>query len=79
MYSISPIHCFICINRQSYDVDIEVTVPGMSTKSFNTLDLKNPFFRYSAGQPAPPPGVQGNSEQSPTELYYDQVDLSQGY
>ena len=57
--------------RQSYDVDIELTVPGTNTKSTNTLDLKNPFFRYTGVQPQPPPG---NNHQSPSDAYWSNTD-----
>ncbi len=50
--------------RQSYDVTIEVGVDGSSTRSSNTLDLKNPYFRYTGQAPQPPPG--GNTA-SPSE------------
>ena len=50
--------------RQSYDVTIEVGVEGSATRSSNTLDLKNPYFRYTGQAPQPPPG--GNTA-SPSE------------
>ena len=53
--------------RQSYDVDIELTVDGTGIRSQNTLDLKNPFFRYTGSQPAPP---AGSNTISPTDLYW---------
>jgi len=37
------------------------------------LDLKNPYFRYTGVQPAPPPG---NIHSSPSEDYWTQVDLA---
>lgn len=57
--------------RQSYDVTIELKVEGTSQSSKNTLDLKNPYFRYT-GQPVqPPPGV---ANVSPSESYWSQLD-----
>lgn len=57
--------------RQSYDVDMEISIDGSNARSFNTLDLKNPFFRYS-GQPAQPP--PGCNESSPSENYWQTLD-----
>lgn len=54
--------------RQSYDVEIEVTLDGTGVRSTNILDLKNPFFRYTGVQQQPPPG---NHSQSPTETYWN--------
>ncbi|XP_063061386.1 histone-arginine methyltransferase CARM1-like [Engraulis encrasicolus] len=42
--------------RQSYDISIVAQVDQTGSKSTNTLDLKNPFFRYTGTTPAPPPG-----------------------
>jgi histone-arginine methyltransferase CARM1 len=57
--------------RQSYDVDIELAVEGSNLRAFNTLDLKNPFFRYSGQPPQPPPGC---NETSPSEGYWQTLD-----
>jgi len=64
-----------CCCRQSYDVEINVAVPGTTMKSTNVLDLKNPFFRYTGQQPQPPPG---NNHTSPSEAYWNQQDLTAG-
>ena len=58
--------------KQSYDVTIECGIMGTSTKSTNTLDLKNPYFRYTGVQPAAPPG---ENSTSPSENYWGQVDM----
>lgn len=57
--------------RQSYDVTIELHVEGTTTKSQNTLDLKNPYFRYTGAPVAPPPQV---NITSPSENYWNQID-----
>ncbi|XP_014773022.1 histone-arginine methyltransferase CARM1 isoform X1 [Octopus bimaculoides] len=59
-----------CNKRQSYDVDIELNIPGTNTKSTNSLDLKNPYFRYTGQTPQPP---AGNSNQSPSDSYWNSV------
>lgn len=59
--------------KQSYDVSIDCRIVGTSTESQNTLDLKNPYFRYTGVQPQPPPG---ENSQSPSEVYWAQVDLA---
>lgn len=61
--------CFLFC-RQSYDVDIELNIPGTTSKSTNTLDLKNPFFRYTGQTPQPPPGTNNTS---PTDTYWNNL------
>ncbi|XP_018006811.1 histone-arginine methyltransferase CARMER isoform X2 [Hyalella azteca] len=61
----------IANRRQSYDVKLSVVIEGTSTTGDNTLDLKNPYFRYTGAAPQPPPG---NSTTSPSENYWQQVD-----
>ncbi|XP_052246669.1 histone-arginine methyltransferase CARMER-like isoform X2 [Dreissena polymorpha] len=59
-----------CNKRQSYDVDIELNIPGTSSVSQNSLDLKNPFFRYTGQAPATQPGTQ---TQSPSDTYWNSL------
>jgi histone-arginine methyltransferase CARM1 len=59
--------------KQSYDVSIECKIVGTAIESTNTLDLKNPYFRYTGVQPQPPPG---ENTQSPSEAYWAQMDLA---
>lgn len=65
-----------CNNRQSYDVDIELNIPGTTLKSCNTLDLKNPFFRYTGQAPQPPPGTNNGSA---TEQYWNNLAAEEEY
>jgi len=65
--------CNVC--RQSYDVDIELSMAGSGVTSSNTLDLKNPCFRYT-GQPVQaPPGINNTS---PTDAYWASVQDASG-
>ena len=58
--------------KQSYDVTIECQIMGTNTKSQNSLDLKNPYFRYTGVLPAAPPG---ENHESPSENYWAQMDM----
>lgn len=50
--------------KQSYDIFIELAVDGFEDmKSFNYLDLKNPYFRYASHTPTV-------STVSPSEAYW---------
>lgn len=53
--------------RQSYDVEIEVTLPGLAHTSRNSIDLKNPLFRYTGQPVAAPPGAHTGS---PSDAYW---------
>lgn len=57
--------------RQSYDVVIELNVEGTTITSTNTLDLKNPYFRYTGVSALQPPG---SCTTSPSETYWNQLD-----
>lgn len=43
-------------------------------RSSNTLDLKNPYFRYTGQTVQSPPGV---NYTSPSENYWEQMDAQQ--
>lgn len=60
--------------RQSYNVDMELVIDGIGTRAANSLDLKNPYFRYTGQPPQPPPGCQ---EVSPSEQYWQTLDTNQ--
>lgn len=51
-------------------MDIELNIPGTNTKSCNTLDLKNPFFRYTGQAPQAPPGTNTGSA---TDQYWNNL------
>ena len=61
--------CISVINRQSYDIDLELESPGSEVKSTNRLDLKNPLFHYTGQQV-----LQGGAHTtSPSESYWSQL------
>lgn len=61
----------IANRRQSYDVTIDLRIEGTNISSSNTLDLKNPYFRYTGAPVAAPPGT---NSQSPSEAYWAHLD-----
>lgn len=59
--------------RQSYDVDIELKLENSPMRVTNSLDLKNPYFRYTGQAPQAPPGTY---ETSPTDIYWQSLESS---
>ena len=53
--------------RQSYDVEIDLSVTGTTIHLMSSHDLKNPNFRYMTIPPVPP----GSCHSNPTEAYWE--------
>ncbi|UJR23845.1 hypothetical protein I4U23_026820 [Adineta vaga] len=64
-------HTILKANRkQSYDVEIYLEIEGTNISVENTLDLKNPYFRYPNAPVQAPPGQY---HESPTEQYWNNL------
>lgn len=57
--------------RQSYDVTIQLQKAGTDIVTRNTLDLKNPNFRYSGTATATPPGANSTS---PSDVWWTSLE-----
>jgi len=69
-------HATLKANRkQSYDVEIYLEIDGTNVSVENTLDLKNPYFRYPNAPLQVPPG---QFHESPTEQYWSGLPNEQG-
>ena len=70
-----PLYVLVCMHtrththRQSYDVTVELDVPGSSIKSHSTYYLKNPNFRYMTT----PLSVPGTLHAPPTDTYFPDI------
>jgi histone-arginine methyltransferase CARM1 len=68
-------HAILHSNRkQSYDVEIYLQIDGTTISVENTLDLKNPYFRYPNQPLQVPPGQY---HESPTEQYWNGLPTEQ--
>ncbi|CAF1093878.1 unnamed protein product [Rotaria sp. Silwood1] len=64
-------HAILNANRrQSYDVEMYLEIEGTNISAENTVDLKNPYFRFSNGSAPIPPGQY---HDSPTEQYWNEL------
>ncbi|UJR24979.1 hypothetical protein I4U23_006342 [Adineta vaga] len=64
-------HAILHSNRkQSYDVEIFLQIDGTTISAENTLDLKNPYFRYPNQPVQVPPGQY---HESPTDQYWNAI------
>jgi len=68
-------HAILHSNRkQSYDVEIFLQIDGTNISVANTLDLKNPYFRYPNQPVQAPPG---QFHESPTDQYWNNLPTDQ--
>ena len=72
MHPFTCTHANTRTHRQSYDVTVELDVPGSGVKSQSTYDLKNPNFRYMTT----PLSVPGTLHTAPTDTYFQDTPTS---
>ena len=62
-----PVSLLFFNPRQSYNVEIDLSITGTNIHIMSSHDLKNPNFRYMSVPPVPP----GSYHTNPTEVYWD--------